>query len=98
MKLSQIIAYLALGATATNAVPTEAAGDVTDVADVADVAGVSDAGLESEAGANLPGLNALQTKYAIAIIDAAKKAGVEPTAARPVSPQLWLRYALPIHR
>lgn len=78
MKFSQIVAYLALGATAAYALPTEAVEDTADVADV-DAAdfGVEDFNYEGEgeieARDNLPGLNALQSKYARAIIGQAKK-------------------------
>lgn len=78
MKFSQIIAYLALGATAAYALPTEAVENTADVADfdAADF-GVEDFNYEAEgdieARANLPGLNALQSKYARAIIAQAKK-------------------------
>ena len=68
MKFSQILAYLSLCAAATNALPTEeAAGAVTNTNDLE---------LNTEASANLPGLNALQSKYASAIIAEAKKVGV----------------------
>ena len=58
MKVSQILAYLALGTSATYALPTE------------------EVAVEVEARANLPGLNAAQTKYANGIIAQAKKDGV----------------------
>lgn len=60
MKVSQIIAYLALGTSAVFALPTEE---------------VVEREVEIEAR-NLPGLNAVQTKYANAIIAQAKKDGV----------------------
>ncbi|OAQ98882.1 hypothetical protein LLEC1_05941 [Akanthomyces lecanii] len=58
MKVSQILACLALGTSATYALPTE------------------EVAVEVEARANLPGLNAAQTKYANGIIAQAKKDGV----------------------
>ena len=70
MKFSQILAYLSLGAAATNALPTEAAGAATDVTNA------NDLDLNTETSANLPGLSTLQTKYASAIIAEAKEIGV----------------------
>ncbi|EFZ01806.1 hypothetical protein X797_004422 [Metarhizium robertsii] len=60
MKVSTVLFYMALGATSARAMPTEAV----------DVQG----GLEARD--NLPGLNALQSKYARGIIAQAKKDGV----------------------
>lgn len=60
MKVSTVLFYMALGATSARALPTEAV----------DVQG----GLEARD--NLPGLNALQSKYARGIIAQAKKDGV----------------------
>ncbi|KAE8307792.1 hypothetical protein BDV41DRAFT_553405 [Aspergillus transmontanensis] len=64
MKVFQTIACLLLSANAVYALPTESTVDTTDAANI------------HEARANLPGLNALQTKYANAIIAQAKKDGV----------------------
>lgn len=69
MKVSQIIAYLALGTSAAYALPTEAV-EAEAVDNTADFEVEVD---DIEARANLPGLNAVQTKYANAIIAQAKK-------------------------
>ena len=80
MKVSQILACLAFGATAISALPTEAVEDAADITNVEDIANVADntnaGGNVLEASANLPGLNSLQSKYASAIIAQAKKDGV----------------------
>lgn len=75
MKFSQIIAYLALGATAASALPVEDAGNVADIDNIddAELDFNYEAEGDIEARANLPGLNAGQSKYARAIIDQAKK-------------------------
>ncbi|KAB8272840.1 hypothetical protein BDV30DRAFT_239150 [Aspergillus minisclerotigenes] len=64
MKVFLTIACLLLSANAVYALPAESTVDTTDAANIL------------EARANLPGLNALQTKYAKAIIAQAKKDGV----------------------
>lgn len=62
MKISHIISYFALGASAAYALPTKSVDDTISSPD--------------NAVANLPGLDMVQSKYANAIIAQAKKNGV----------------------